>query len=442
MRSTVEWLVAAGRPSRRLEPARAIGHTVDVDDRLLAVSPSTSPGSRSPSGCRRDSAGVRRRLPAASARRGTLTTTLRQLTELGLESRYDEVIEEVTRVRAELGYPIMVTPFPQIVVQQALSNIIGGERYETVSDQLIRYVLGRFGRPAVPIEPAGAGPHPGAAAGPRRLSASRDRCRPRSSARVPRGISDEEFLLRATMPAAAGRRHARGRACRELLQPGPRAGQGAAARAQDPAQALPVWSWRRTASAWHGQGAGRQRPATTLSPGASRAAQRPEQSPPTGPPRAATARSPACRLVSQLHPQAGVRLAQVDEPGQPAVFVHRARLELEPGTGQRVDVLGEPAAPVGQVVESTVLAPPDGSGLLRDQLEMGRSLHRVGQVDLRRDVARRACAALPESSGRRPAQPGARAQPFHRLIQIGHARTHVEEVLHAGQQGEHGASLR
>src|SRR5690606_3061362 len=84
---------------------------------------------------------------------GTLTTTRRQLTELGLEHRYDELIDEMTLVRAELGYPIMVTPFPQIVVSTALANLISGERYETVSDQLIRYVLGSFGRPAGPIEP-------------------------------------------------------------------------------------------------------------------------------------------------------------------------------------------------------------------------------------------------------------------------------------------------
>jgi oxaloacetate decarboxylase alpha subunit len=129
-----------------------------------------------------------------------LTTTLRQLTELGLEERYDELIDEVTRVRAELGYPIMVTPFPQIVVQQALSNIIGGARYETVSDQLIRYVLGSFGRSAGPIEPQ---------VQDRILAQRRAKEIEREPGPVPpeeqrrkfrRGISDEEFLLRATMP--------------------------------------------------------------------------------------------------------------------------------------------------------------------------------------------------------------------------------------------------
>ena len=59
---------------------------------------------------------------------------------------------EVDRVRAELGYPIMVTPFPQIVCTQAMFNVIGKERYATVPDQVIRYVLGRFGRPTRPVD--------------------------------------------------------------------------------------------------------------------------------------------------------------------------------------------------------------------------------------------------------------------------------------------------
>jgi len=73
---------------------------------------------------------------------GVMTTTRRQLRELGHEDRFDDVLEEVSIVRAELGYPIMVTPFPQMVCSQALFNVLG-ERYENVSDQVIRYALGR-----------------------------------------------------------------------------------------------------------------------------------------------------------------------------------------------------------------------------------------------------------------------------------------------------------
>ena len=82
-----------------------------------------------------------------------LTTLRRQLAELGLGERFGAVIQEVSRVRAELGYPIMVTPFPQMVMGQALSNVLGGSRYEVVPDQVIRYVLGSFGKPTAPVEP-------------------------------------------------------------------------------------------------------------------------------------------------------------------------------------------------------------------------------------------------------------------------------------------------
>jgi oxaloacetate decarboxylase alpha subunit len=180
---------------------RATGHTVDVDDRLLDVVAGyftrIALAERLPFGTPQefDAAYLQHQMAG-----GTLTTTRRQLTELGLEERYDELIDEVTRIRAELGYPIMVTPFPQIVVQQALSNIIGGERYGTVSDQLIRYVLGSFGRPTGPIEPQ---------VQDRILAQRRAKEIEREPGPLPpdeqrkkfrRGISDEEFLLRATMP--------------------------------------------------------------------------------------------------------------------------------------------------------------------------------------------------------------------------------------------------
>jgi oxaloacetate decarboxylase alpha subunit len=60
-------------------------------------------------------------------------------------------------VRAELGYPIMVTPYPQMVIGQALANLLsaqaGNARYDNVPDQVIRYALGTFGKPTAPVEP-------------------------------------------------------------------------------------------------------------------------------------------------------------------------------------------------------------------------------------------------------------------------------------------------
>jgi oxaloacetate decarboxylase alpha subunit len=180
---------------------RELGHAVDVDDRLLGLVadyltrlaraeglPAGVPQAYDRSFLRHQIAG------------GVMTTTRRQLAELGLEHRFGEVIEEVERVRAELGHPIMVTPFPQMVCSQALANVIGPERYATVPDQVIRYLLGTFGRPTGPVDPD-----------VRDRIMSRPRARdladeppPASPAELRRrfraGIGDEELLLRATMP--------------------------------------------------------------------------------------------------------------------------------------------------------------------------------------------------------------------------------------------------
>lgn len=85
---------------------------------------------------------------------GGMTSTLRrQLAERKMEDRLPEVIEEIKKVRKELGYPIMVTPLSQIVGSQATMNIITGERYKIVPNGVMEYVAGFFGPPPVPIEP-------------------------------------------------------------------------------------------------------------------------------------------------------------------------------------------------------------------------------------------------------------------------------------------------
>jgi oxaloacetate decarboxylase alpha subunit len=181
---------------------RALGHTVDVDDRLLGVVAAYFDRMAEAEGL---PVGTPQEFDASFLRHqlagGAMTTLQRQLAELGLADRFDAVIEEVIRVRAELGFPIMVTPFPQMVCSQALYNVIGTERYANVSDQVIRYVLGSFGRPTAPVETDVADrilDRPRA----RELA---DEPPPPSVAelrtRFPRGISDEELLLRASMPA-------------------------------------------------------------------------------------------------------------------------------------------------------------------------------------------------------------------------------------------------
>jgi oxaloacetate decarboxylase (Na+ extruding) subunit alpha len=134
---------------------RASGHCVDVDDRLLAAVARYFDGVAAAEGL---PAGQPREFDAAFMRHqvagGVMTTLRRQLAELGMEHRFGEVMEEITVVRAELGYPIMVTPFPQMVIGQALANVLsGGARYDQVPDQVIRYVLGSFGKPTMPVDP-------------------------------------------------------------------------------------------------------------------------------------------------------------------------------------------------------------------------------------------------------------------------------------------------
>jgi oxaloacetate decarboxylase alpha subunit len=78
---------------------------------------------------------------------GGMISNLRfQLRKVGMEHKIDEALDETMRVRAELGYPIMVTPLSQFVGSQAAINVIVGERYKEVTDQIIQYALGYWGK--------------------------------------------------------------------------------------------------------------------------------------------------------------------------------------------------------------------------------------------------------------------------------------------------------
>ncbi|WP_137597036.1 oxaloacetate decarboxylase subunit alpha [Paucilactobacillus kaifaensis] len=82
---------------------------------------------------------------------GMLSNLLNQLKEQGLEDRYQEVLEEVPNVRADLGYPPLVTPLSQMVGTQSVMNVISGERYKLVPKEIKDYVKGYYGRPPVKI---------------------------------------------------------------------------------------------------------------------------------------------------------------------------------------------------------------------------------------------------------------------------------------------------
>ena len=82
---------------------------------------------------------------------GMISNMRNQLKLIGQEDKMDEVLEEAVRVRAEFGYPIMVTPLSQFVGAQAAINVIQGERYKDVVDQTIQYALGMWGREATRV---------------------------------------------------------------------------------------------------------------------------------------------------------------------------------------------------------------------------------------------------------------------------------------------------
>ena len=84
---------------------------------------------------------------------GMLTNMRYQLEQAGLLHKFDAVLAETARVFRELGWPAMVTPFSQLVGTQAVLNIVQGERYRTVPDEIKKYALGYYGKPLAPVEP-------------------------------------------------------------------------------------------------------------------------------------------------------------------------------------------------------------------------------------------------------------------------------------------------
>lgn len=84
---------------------------------------------------------------------GMLTNLKSQLVAVGLANKYDQVLEECARIREELGWPIMVTPFAQLVGTQAVLNIVHGERYRAVPDEVKKYALGYYGKLLADVQP-------------------------------------------------------------------------------------------------------------------------------------------------------------------------------------------------------------------------------------------------------------------------------------------------
>ncbi len=90
--------------------------------------------------------GVDTRVQVNQVPGGMMSNLANQLKEQGALHRINEVFEEIPRVRADLGYPPLVTPTSQIVGTQAVFNVLAGARYKTITNEVKLYLQGRYGR--------------------------------------------------------------------------------------------------------------------------------------------------------------------------------------------------------------------------------------------------------------------------------------------------------
>jgi len=84
---------------------------------------------------------------------GMISNLHTQLREQGSLNRIEEVLKEIPRVREDLGYPPLVTPTSQIIGAQAVLNVLTGERYKTISNEVKLYLQGRYGRAPGRVNP-------------------------------------------------------------------------------------------------------------------------------------------------------------------------------------------------------------------------------------------------------------------------------------------------
>ena len=82
-----------------------------------------------------------------------LDEMIQSLRQHNAEDRLQETLAETKRVREELGYPPLVSPLRQMIAAQAVLNVVGGERYATVTKELKDYLQGLYGRPPIPADP-------------------------------------------------------------------------------------------------------------------------------------------------------------------------------------------------------------------------------------------------------------------------------------------------
>ena len=130
-----------------------LGHTHNIDRSLLPQiaehfeSVATAAGFPVGVPQEYDLFSVRHQIPG-----GMMGTLKAQLVQHEMADRLDDVLEETGRVRRELGYPGMATPFSQLVGTLAVLNIVTGERYAVIPDEVIQYAGGHYGETVAPID--------------------------------------------------------------------------------------------------------------------------------------------------------------------------------------------------------------------------------------------------------------------------------------------------
>lgn len=131
---------------------------------------------------------------------GVQSTTRRQLGEIRRPELFDQVIEESVQVREDLGWPIVMTPFAQYIVTQATLNVITGERYKQLSDEVVDLLRGDFGPLPGPVNQDLMDRAMATKRGQQPVNDGGDVSIADLRRRFGATISDEELLLRAVMP--------------------------------------------------------------------------------------------------------------------------------------------------------------------------------------------------------------------------------------------------
>lgn len=182
---------------------RRLGHEVAVDDRRFAEVAEHFGGLADDQGFQRGApveyqvANVQQQFPG-----GMMGTLREQLKQVNMSERLPEVLEEAIRVREEMGWPIMATPFSQLVGIQALLNVVQGERYATIPEENLMYLAGWYGTPPGEVDPEVLEKAAATARGKEMMDVGHAPQPELKDIRSEYGenLSDEELLLRYLIP--------------------------------------------------------------------------------------------------------------------------------------------------------------------------------------------------------------------------------------------------